>query len=136
MARKFVQLKHTTPLPLPSGDAVSFAVEKAPIALRSALPPMAVEVQGKLYPVETYAEASKMVEAALAEYHGWYRDLPEIGFYEGKRKTGHVSTNGKVWLRRDGRDYQVWPPRADVAPLTVEQPPPGTSAAALAAKIV
>ena len=94
------------------------------------------EVQDKRYPVETYAEASEMVEAALAKYHGWYCDLPEIGFYEGKRKTGHVSTNGKVWLRRDGRDYQVWPPSADSAPLVVEQPPAGTVAAALAAKTV
>ncbi len=100
------------------------------------LPPMAVKVQGKLYPVETYADASEMVLAALGKYTGYFRDLPEIGFYEGKRKTGHVSTNGKVWLRRDGKDYQVWPPRTDFAPLNISQPPAGTVAAALAAKAV
>ena len=93
---------------------------------RPPLPPMAVKVQGKLYTVETYAEASEMVLAALAKYNGYFRDLPEIGFYEGKRKTGHVSTNGKVWLRSDDRDYQVWPPRTDLPPLVVT-PPPATS---------
>ncbi len=103
---------------------------------RPPLPPMAVKVQGKLYPVQTYADASEMVLAALANYSGYFRDLPEIGFYEGNRKTGHVSTNGKVWLRRSGRDYQVWPPRSEVVPLIVEQPPAGTVAAARAAKIV
>ena len=98
------------------------------------LPRMAVEVGGKLYPVETYAQASTMVLDALEKYDGYFRDLPVIGFFEGRRKTGHVSTNGKVWLRRDGHDYQVWPPRTDLAPLTIGQPPSGTVAAALAAK--
>lgn len=100
------------------------------------LPQMAVKVAGKLYPVETYAEASEKVLAALEQYHGYFRDLPEVGFYEGKRKTGHISTNGKVWLRRDGKDYQVWPPRDDLSPLKIGQPPAGTIAAALAAKEV
>lgn len=98
------------------------------------LPPMAVKVLGKLYPVETYAEASDMVLGALEKYTGYFRDLPVIAFYEGKRKTGHVSTNGKVWLRRGEQDYQVWPPRDDLAPLTIIQPPAGTVAASAAAK--
>lgn len=95
---------------------------------------MSVEVDGKLYPVETYAQASAMVLDALEKYGGYFRDLPVIGIYEGGRKTGHVSSNGKVWLRRGGHDYQVWPPRTDPALLTISQPPPGTVAAALAAK--
>ena len=85
--------------------------------IATAPPPMAIKIDGKLYPVEAYADASKMVLAALAEYCGHFRDLPEIGVYEERRKTGHVSTNGKVWLRKDGRDYQVWP---------LSQPPAGT----------
>ena len=87
------------------------------------LPQMSIRVQGKDYPVETYAEASEMVLAALAQYHGRFSDLPVIGFYEGGRKTGHVSTNGKVWLRRGKQDYQVWPPRADLPQLIVTEPP-------------
>ncbi len=98
------------------------------------LPRMAVEVGSKLYPIETYAQASTMVLDALEKYGGYFRDLPVIGIYEGSRKTGHVSSNGKVWLRRGGHDYQVWPPRTDLAPLTIGQPPSGTVAAALAAK--
>lgn len=100
------------------------------------VPPLSLKVARKLYPVETYAEASEKVLAALAKYQGYYRDLPEITLHEGGRKVGHVSTNGKVWLRRGGDDYQVWPPRTDLPPLEVTAPPAGTVAAALAAKPV
>lgn len=109
------------------------AVKGAPA---TTLPPMAIKVAGKLYPVETYAEASEKVLAALAKYSGRFGDLPEIGFYEGNRKTGHISTNGKVWLLRGGRDFQVWPPRPEpAATLEITQPPAGTVAAALAAEV-
>lgn len=99
------------------------------------LPTMSIKVAGKLYPVATYADASEMVLTALASYHGRFGDLPRIDFYEGKRKTGHVSTNGKVWLRRGRTDYQVWPSR-DLGTLVIEQPPAGTVAAALAAQVI
>lgn len=77
------------------------------------LPTMAVKVQGKLYPVETYADASEMVMAALAKYHGYFRDLPRIDLLNGKgQRCGYISTNGKVWLDRRGPAVCVWPMQA------------------------
>lgn len=102
------------------------------------LPPLTIKVQGKRYPVEGYADASEKVLAALEQYArtgGRFSELPVIGLYSGKNKIGHVSTNGKVWQRMGGKDCQVWPPKADAQPLVITQPPAGTVAAAMQAKV-
>jgi hypothetical protein len=82
-------------------------------------PALSLRIAGKVYPVETYADASEMVLAALEKYHGRYSDLPCIDLLNSKgRVCGHVSTNGRVWLGGGSRSHadsvQVYPPRSGV----------------------
>ena len=77
---------------------------------------ISLRIGSAIYPVETYADASEMVLAALAKYDGYYRDLPRIDLLNSRgKKCGRVSTNGRVWLG-SGDGVQVWPPRTDARP--------------------
>ena len=67
--------------------------------MTTATPPIYLRIGDKRYQIETYADASSMVLAALEKYDGYYRDLPPIDLLNARgEKCGHVSTNGKVWL--------------------------------------
>jgi hypothetical protein len=84
---------------------------------------ISLKIGRKVYPVETYAEASEMVLAALDKYHGRFSDLPRMDLLNSKgKRCGHVSTNGKVWLGKP--EVQVWPPRGDLPPLVIVEHPP------------
>ena len=78
---------------------------------------ISLRIGNAIYPVETYADASEMVLAALAKYDGYYRDLPSIDLLNSRgKKCGRVSTNGRVWLG-SGDGVQVWPPRFESAQI-------------------